>query len=323
MWQLVLYYVMTALVLILYKRMKKRQKERICRTYGMVLLLVSAGMILLCRGACREGFLPRDEVSVTVLDVGQGDCIHIRGPSADILIDGGSSDVSDVGTYRIGPCLLSRGADSLDYVFVTHGDQDHISGIREMLEDQTFGVRICNLVLPPAKYHDGVLQGLAFTAAEAGTRVLVMDAGEKITDGGLTLECLAPEADAGLEPGNEASLVLEAEYGAFRMLFTGDVEGSGENALVSSGRLERCDVLKAAHHGSKNSGSDGFLDIVQPSLTLISAGRDNRYGHPHAETVERLKKTGSKIYSTQENGALTVRTDGRRIRISGTVSGGV
>ena len=107
------------------------------------------------------------------------------------------------------------------------------------------------------------------------------------------------------------------------MLFTGDVEGSGENALVNSGRLERCDVLKAAHHGSKNSGSDGFLDIVQPSLTLISAGQDNRYGHPHAETVERLKKTGSKIYSTQENGALTVRTDGRRIRISGTVSGGV
>ena len=168
-----------------------------------------------------------------------------------------------------------------------------------------------------------MLQGLAFTAAEAGTRVLVMDAGEKIMDEGLTLECLAPEADAGLEPGNEASLVLEAEYGAFRMLFTGDVEGSGENALVNSGRLERCDVLKAAHHGSKNSGSDGFLNIVQPSLTLISAGRDNRYGHPHAETVERLKKTGSKIYSTQENGALTVRTDGRRIRISGTVSGGV
>lgn len=323
MWQLVLYYVMIALVLILYIRMKKREKERIGRPHGMALLLVSSGMILLCRGACREGFLSRDEVSVTVLDVGQGDCIHIRGPSADILIDGGSSDVSDVGTYRISPCLLSRGADSLDYVFVTHGDQDHISGIREMLEDQTFGVRICNLVLPSAKYHDEVLQGLAFTAAEAGTRVLVMDAEEKITDGGLTLECLAPEADAGLEPGNEASLVLEAEYGAFRMLFTGDVEGSGENALVSSGRLKRCDVLKAAHHGSKNSGSDGFLDIVQPSLTLISAGRDNRYGHPHAETVERLEKCGSKIYSTQEDGALTVRTDGRRIRISGTVSGGV
>ncbi len=158
-----------------------------------------------------------------------------------------------------------------------------------MLEDQTFGVRICNLVLPPAKYHDRVLQGLAFTAAEAGTRVLVMDAGEKITDGGLTLNAWRRRR---MPTWSRAMrrLVLEAEYGAFRMLFTGDVEGSGENALVNSGRLERCDVLKAAHHGSKNSGSDGFLDIVQPSLTLISAGQDNRYGHPHAETVERLKK---------------------------------
>ena len=82
-------------------------------------------------------------------------------------------------------------------------------------------------------------------------------------------------------------------------------------------------MLKAAHHGSKNSGSDGFLNIVQPSLTLISAGRDNRYGHPHAETVERLKKTGSKIYSTQENGALTVRTDGRESERKSCQSGGI
>ena len=278
-------------------------------------------MILVCRGVCRDGFLPRDEIQAAVLDVGQGDCIHIRGPSADILIDGGSSDVSDPWTYRIGPWILSRAADCLDYVFVTHGDQDHINGIREMLTDQAFGVEVRNLVLPPREYHDEMLEELALTAAQNGTAVLLMEPGGQVTDGGLTVRCLAPSPDETLEPGNEASLVLEAVYGDFRMLLTGDVEGRGEEALVKSGSLESCSVLKAAHHGSENSGSEEFLEIVQPVVSVISAGRGNRYGHPHAETVRRLEHIGSRIYSTQENGALVIRTDGRRMWITGTVSG--
>lgn len=319
-WQFVLYYLAIGAGLGLYIFLKKKDEEKPCRIPGAMLMIFSAAMILLCRSGSRDGPLLRDEIQITVLDVGQGDCIHIRGPSSDILIDGGSSDVSEAGTYRIEPYLLSRGADCLDYVFVTHGDQDHISGIREMLADQTFGVKIRNLVLPPQKYHDGALQELAFAAAGAGTRVLVMNAGEKITDGGLTLECLAPETETVVEAGNEASLVLEAEYGAFRMLLTGDLEGRGEEALTESGRLEPCDVLKAAHHGSENSGSERFLERVRPAVSLISAGRENRYGHPHAETVRRLTEAGSTIWSTQDHGALTVWTDGRRFGIRGKVS---
>lgn len=322
-WQLAIYYLLLGLVFILHKWLKRENKEKPCRIPGVVLLVILAVMILLCRGSSRGGFLPREEIQITVLDVGQGDCIHIRGPSADILIDGGSSDVSEAGKYRIEPYLLSCGADSLDYVFITHGDLDHISGIREMFADQTFGVKVRNLVLPPWEYHDEILQELAAAAERAGVRVLVMQSGERITDGGLSLECLAPAADARLEAGNEASLVLEAAYEDFRMLFAGDVEGRGEEALIESGSLEKYDVLKTAHHGSKNSGGEKFLDIVRPAVSLISAGRGNRYGHPHAETMKRLEKVGSRIYSTQENGALSVRTDGHLVRISGTVSGGV
>ena len=101
------------------------------------------------------------------------------------------------------------------------------------------------------------------------------------------------------------------------MLLTGDVEGQGEDALVESGRLRKYDVLKAAHHGSKNSSLEPFLESVKPSVTLISAGVDNRYGHPHEETLMRLDAAGSRVYSTQENGAVRIWTDGENMKIQG------
>ena len=251
---------------------------------------------------------------MTVLDVGQGDSIHIRGESGEYLVDGGSSDVSSVGTYRIEPYLLSNAADTLNYVFVTHGDEDHISGIVELLEGQKLGVHIKTLVLPPEEYCEEKLLGLTRTAEKNGTRVVTMSAGDALEEG---ITCLGPEKGAGISPGNEASLVLSLTYGNFDMLLTGDVEGKGEDALVESGRLRKYDVLKAAHHGSKNSSLEPFLETVKPSVTLISAGVDNRYGHPHEETLKRLEAAGSRVYSTQENGAVRIWTDGENMKIQG------
>ena len=101
------------------------------------------------------------------------------------------------------------------------------------------------------------------------------------------------------------------------MLFTGDVEGRGEEALIKSNSLKEYDVLKAAHHGSETSCSEEFLKEICPRATLISAGVDNRYGHPHEETLVRLKEAGSRVYSTQHSGAITVRTDGRTMTLEG------
>ncbi len=296
-----------------------RESRRSCRFPGCGMLLFAVGMALICRSGSR---LP-DEVQVTVLDVGQGDGIHIRHDSLNCLIDGGSSDVSSVGTYRLEPYFLSRGVDTLDYVFVTHGDDDHISGVREMLENQTFGVKIRNLVMPPLEYQDEKLIELAQTAVKNGTRVTVMDPGDEITTGaadgktGLLLTCIGPESAMGVEPGNETSLVLDLSFGEFDMLFTGDVEGSGEERLISSGLLRDYDILKAAHHGSKNSGTEEFLRITEPEYAVISAGVDNRYGHPHAETLQRLDDAGCTVCSTQDNGAVMIRSDGRNMTIRG------
>ena len=332
---IVVYYLVLAGLWILFKYIagKREQEEekrksgnkisnksrKPCRLPGCAILFFAAGMALVCRG----GFRLPDEAQITVLDVGQGDGIHIRHDSLNCLIDGGSSDVSSVGTYRLEPYFLSRGVDALDYVFVTHGDDDHISGVREMLENQTFGVKIRNLVMPPLEYQDEKLIELAQTAVKNGTRVTVMDPGDKITTGaaeeekGMVLTCIGPESGLEVEPGNETSLVLDLSFGEFDMLFTGDVEGSGEESLISSGLLRDYDILKAAHHGSKNSGTEEFLQITAPEYAVISAGKDNRYGHPHAETLQRLNDAGCTVYSTQDNGAVMIRSDGVTMTING------
>lgn len=282
---------------------------------SLIVLFVMAGFVCWCRILSNHS----DNLKVTMLDVGQGDCIFIRDRQGmEYLVDGGSSDVSSVGTYRIEPFLLSQGVDELEYVFATHGDNDHINGIQELLEDQKFGVKIRSLILPPEEYIDEKLLGLAKTAKEQGTKVLTIHAGEKV---GMYLKCLGPATEnkgtpvQKLEPGNEASTVLEYNVGQFHMLLTGDLEGEGEKQLVESKKLRECSVLKAGHHGSKNSGSEEFLRMVKPKLTLISAGRKNRYGHPHAETLERLEKIDSEVLSTQECGAITLISDDRKIRI--------
>lgn len=338
--QIVMYYVTLSGFLICFwhlVRRREREEERdgdatvwqkLCRLPGCVMILSAAAMALMSR----MGYQECQGVQVTVLDVGQGDGIHIRTSSVNCLIDGGSSDVSSVGKYRLEPYLLSQGVDCLDYVFVTHGDDDHINGIQEMLEGQDLGVRIARLVLPPVEYHDEKVTALARTAAENGTRVAVMSPGDTVIsegegtvmageNGTLILTCLGPEEGTGIEPGNETSLVLDLSYGEFDMLFTGDVEGAGEESLTASGRLREYDVLKAAHHGSKNSGSEEFLQITSPVCAVISAGEDNRYGHPHAETIRRFRDAGCKVYSAQDNGAVTIQSDGETMTIRGFAGG--
>ena len=333
---IVIYYLMLAVILAVYclfaaRRTKEEERaeyagdlnevwHRRCRLPGAAGLLSAVLMVFVCRSSYQTG----EEVKVTVLDVGQGDGIHIRGGSVNCLIDGGSSDIASVGKYRLEPYFLSQGIDRLDYVFVSHGDEDHINGIREMLENQEYGVEISSLVLPPSIYHDEKITELVQTAADNGIRVAAMEPGDAVSSGGqdgFALTCIAPQPDPGITPGNEASLVLDLSFGEFDMLFTGDAEGAGEERMTASGLLRDYDVLKAAHHGSKASGMEEFLEITDPEYAVISAGVDNRYGHPHAETLKRLEEAGSRVCSTQDNGAVMIETDGETMTIRGFVTG--
>ncbi|MGN1167028.1 MAG: DNA internalization-related competence protein ComEC/Rec2 [Lachnospiraceae bacterium] len=296
-WQVAAYYICLFAALFLYSQLRKKRK---C----ILIVLFGIGLGLLAFPFGKNG-----KLMVTVIDVGQGDGIFIRGPEGgNYLIDGGSSDVKNVGKYRIEPFLKSKGVRKLDYVFVSHGDDDHINGIEEMLEREKVGIEIETLVFPPQNVWDEKLTELAKKARDYCVEITVAEPGESLKEGDMFLTCLGPEKEFEGESGNASSMILTLSYYSFDMLFTGDVEGKGEENLmkVLKERGETFEVLKAAHHGSKNSSTEEFLKISKPVVTIISAGRGNRYGHPHQETLDRLKAIKSSVYSTQKCGAITI-----------------
>lgn len=310
------------------KKRKKRKGEcilgrKIIRRAGAFL-----GILLFMALFCLvdiKSYSKKGELQITMLDVGQGDGIYIKTPKGShFLIDGGSSDISNVGTYRIEPYLESQGVAELDYVFVSHGDSDHTSGIEEMLANQEFGIRIDTIVLPNENVIDEALYALAELASVNKTKVVIMEAEDTIieeisSDRQMKLTCIAPTDAFEGEIGNASSMILDLQYGEFDMLFTGDLEKEGEEMVTESGNLRDYDVLKVGHHGSKNATSEAFLEQVKPEIALVSAGKDNSYGHPALETIERLENVGCKVYSTQQCGAITIRTDGEKMEMDGFV----
>lgn len=288
-----------------------------CRRHGPYFLLLFMAFWLIQKGAHDT----KGMCEVTFLDVGQGDGIVLRGPEGKTyLVDGGSSDVSGVGEYRLIPYLKSQGIDRLDYVFVSHGDKDHISGVEELLSSPDEGVAIDALVLPAGYEEDEALLRLQELAESNNTYVGVIKPGMQIAEDQLTISCVWPEVDIGgtIQDGNEKSMVLDVRFGSFSMLLTGDVEGAGEDALKEKIKAhDGYDILKVAHHGSKNSSCEEILDVIRPKLAIISAGRENDYGHPHQETIDRLGKWTSNIYSTAVSGAITVKSDGKTVSVVG------
>ncbi len=305
-WQMAVYLLLLLLIFLF------RKKLGLALRWGLALLAV---LFLIYR--------PADGLKITFLDVGQGDCIYIENDNGDCyLVDGGSSSVSRVGNYRILPFLKSRGASSLEAVFVTHPDEDHCSGIRELLETgKEQGIRVKNLVLPDVAKKarsEGYLT-LAESARKAGIPVTYLSKGQVLKNNRLTLTCLHPEKKEGALEPNEYSVVLEVSYGNFSALLTGDVEGEGERQLLEElGKRPvrgRVTVLKVAHHGSKNSTPVSFLERERPLYAVISCGERNSYGHPHEELLKRLENCGAEILITWESGAVCFCTDGKRVRV--------
>ena len=306
-WEILVYYVVLLGFVILC--VKCREKKYILKFKRAGVLLVIAVFVMFAR-------LPNGKVQVAMLDVGQGDCIFMRGPKGDTyLIDGGSSDVDELAKYRIEPFLKSQGVGKLDYVFVSHGDSDHYSGIGEMLNRQTTGVRIKQLVLPCNYKQDKALLELAKCAIQNNVTVAIIKAGQGITEGNLRIACVQPDERKMVLEGNAGSMVLDVSFQEFDMLLTGDVEKEGEEQLVRNLSRKTYDILKVAHHGSQYSTTQDFLEVIKPRIALISAGKNNSYGHPHAETLSRLKKCHCKVFETTECGAIMVETDGDLIDI--------
>lgn len=305
LWQIIVYLLCLATVVILQKRLSLKLKWAV----------VLCGAMLL--------FLPgKSELRITFLDVGQGDCIHIHTKEGlNFLIDGGSSSVSSVGTYRILPYLKAQGVGTLDGIFVTHPDEDHCNGIKELFAQGVVeGIRIKKLYLPDVgrdsrteSYH-----ALEQAALEAGVSIDYVSKEEGIKQGDFSLKCLHPAEGWESGEANEYSLVFLLRYREFQALFTGDVEGAGERQLLQAlqeHQIQNITLLKATHHGSAYSTPQEILSLLSPAMTVISCGENNRYGHPHPELLGRLEESRTNIYITYNTGAITFCTDGEKLSI--------
>lgn len=266
-------------------------------SYGSLILAVS---FLLVPVSDRAG------LQITNLDVGQGDCCCIRYGDRTILIDGGSSDVNNVGSYRICNYLKYHGIRRLDYIFVTHSDSDHINGLMEILQKQNhMGFQIGALVLPEIENADEDYQAVEQICRNRGVTIRKMKKGDRLLTGDLKFHCLHPFRKYKWQTKNDYSLVLQLQYHDFRGLFVGDLEQAGEKQIMD--QISDVDYLKVGHHGSAGSGGEKFLEALKPEIAVISAGEGNRYGHPAPETLERLRRNGAKIYCTMDSGAVTVK----------------
>lgn len=312
----ILYYMVLLVALIGMKRAvgKRAEVEKSRPIWLRTVLFFCTCVFLPCILMPR----PVDGMEILFLDVGQGDGILLRSGRGAMLIDGGSTSEKKLGEYRLEPCLKSCGVSVIEYAFVSHGDLDHISGVRYLLESCE-EIEIRNLLLPCQGREDDALLSLAELARARGTKVSLIEAGESFYMEGIGVTCLYPGISDLPADKNEESEVLKVDYGNCHILFTGDMSGEGELRLLSAlsekpGVLSEIQILKTAHHGSRFSSGETFLDALGVNWAVISYAEGNSYGHPHKEVLERLDDRSVKIYGTAERGAITMKTDGKMVR---------
>ncbi|MFH1129168.1 MAG: ComEC/Rec2 family competence protein [Patescibacteria group bacterium] len=252
--------------------------------------------------------IPNKFLEIDFLDVGQGDAIFIETLNKkQMLIDGGPNlSVLE----KLGEVMPFYDR-YIDVVLLTHPEQDHMNGLIEVLKRYNVGVIVFNgIIRDTAQYHEFVN-----LIGNKKTPIYIAQAGEKIDFGnGINLDILYPfesMENKKLSDSNNYSVVGKLIYKNFSVLFTGDIEKSTENKLIKAKVDLSADIIKIAHHGSKTSTSDAFLNAVNAIMAIIEVGKDNSYGHPHPDVMSRLKNLI--VLQTSNEGTIQILTDGEKI----------
>lgn len=246
-------------------------------------------------------------LTVHFIDVGQGDSILIQTPSQNILIDGGERTAGPIVTNY----LRKQGVKKLDLVVSTHPHTDHIGGLIEVLKAFPVKEVIDPAVIHTTKTYEEYLtlidqKNIKFTEGRAGLN--------RNLDEGIIMHFFHPTTPS-TKNLNDVSIVAKVNYNQVSFLFTGDAETGAEEEMISRGANLRSTVLKVGHHGSRTSTSPAFLGVVSPAVAVIMLGADNKYGHPHPETLNQLAAAGVEVYRTDLHGTIIIATDGEKIRI--------
>lgn len=252
------------------------------------------------------------QTTITNLDVGQGECGLIQTKSGETyIIDGGSSTSKEVGKFTIIPFLKHEGIQCVNGIFLSHPDIDHMNGITQLLElvaSNLVSIKVNYLYLPTWMEDTKEGKELSRLAKKAKSRVVYVKEGDYIKGKSYKLRVLHPENDPSEDyentNKNAGSMVLLYEEKDFKGLFTGDIEMEQEERIYK--KIGACDYLKVSHHGSKTGSSPKFLEGIKPLISVVSCKKNNRYGHPHKEVVQRLEKNSKRVTYTMNQGGVTI-----------------
>lgn len=270
-----------------------------------------AGIVIIMLALILISLRPRSELEYRAVSVGQGSCNIIYGKNVPtIMFDCGSTDVKEVFKYRVEPVIYYNGINKIDYVFLSHKDNDHISGFLEMLNDERRNISIGKVFM---SMRDDELCKLC---SDNGIEYHIINKGDVIKNRDIVIECLSPEYDSSKTwmntDGNAASIVLKISHinSTFSAMLTGDIDSETEMKIVNDG-IFPVTLVAIPHHGSKYSSSPEFLKATDPVISIISCGKGNSYGHPHKETLERLEEYApkAKVLRTDESGQITVEVN--------------
>lgn len=295
---------------------KKKTGGRM-RRYGFMFLLPVMLLLLSCQnpsgGEERKAqadtpetaeTLQPGELQVHFIDVGQGDAALILCEGHAMLFDTGGNETSPLLQFY----LMEMGVEKLDYVIGSHPEADHIGGMDVILLKYD-----CGMVMLPEVSSDKASYRDVQEAMEQRNSIKVSPVpGECYPLGGASFTIVAPNQDYG-DNINNASIGIRLVYGENTFLFTGDGEREAEEDMLENGIYLKADVLQAGHHGSSDASTKAFVDAVSPEYVVISCGKENEYGHPHRETLQRFQEAGAEIFRTDLQGNIVAVSDGKNL----------
>lgn len=278
--------------------------------FKRIVLIVILNIVIIFQSFVQDNFL-KNGVEIYFLDVGQGDSTIIRtAKNKTIVIDGGEGEKSgfDYGKNVLFPFLINKGVRKIDFLIFSHFDSDHCGGLIYLLEN----IKVEKILIGKQFEKNENFEYIVNLANKKHIKIIELQAGNKINiEKNSSLEILWPSVAEKISENaiNNNSLVCKFVYKNFSMLLTGDIESIAEEKLLgkykNTNRLN-ANILKIAHHGSKTSSIQEFLNEVNPKIALIGVGRKNKFGHPNQEVLERLKEKGIQIYRTDQNGEIQI-----------------